>query len=96
MEQDTIAAISTAVSNSGIGIIRISGKDAVAVADRVYRSGGGKKRLADQPTHTIHYGYIVDQGETVDEVLVMLMRGLEELHRGGHSGGETAMAVSTR
>ena len=75
MEQDTIAANSTAVSNSGIGIIRISGKDAVAVADRVYRSGGGKKRLADQPTHTIHYGYIVDQGETVDEVLVMLMRG---------------------
>ena len=75
MEQDTIAAISTAVSNSGIGIIRISGKDAVTVADRVYRSGGGKKRLADQPTHTIHYGYIVDQGETVDEVLVMLMRG---------------------
>ena len=58
MEQDTIAAISTAVSNSGIGIIRISGKDAVAVADRVYRSKGGKKRLADQPTHTIHYGYI--------------------------------------
>lgn len=75
MEQDTIAAISTAVSNSGIGIIRISGKDAVAVADRVYRSKGGKKRLADQPTHTIHYGYIVDQGETVDEVLLMLMRG---------------------
>ena len=75
MEQDTIAAISTAVSNSGIGIIRISGKDAVAVADRVYRSRGGKKRLADQPTHTIHYGYIVDHGETVDEVLVMLMRG---------------------
>ena len=75
MEQDTIAAISTAVSNSGIGIIRISGKDAVAVADRVYRSKNGKKHLADQPTHTIHYGYIVDQGETVDEVLVMLMRG---------------------
>ena len=75
MEQDTIAAISTAVSNSGIGIIRISGKDAVAIADRVYRSKGGKKRLADQPTHTIHYGYIVDQDEAVDEVLVMLMRG---------------------
>lgn len=75
MEQDTIAAISTAVSNSGIGIIRISGADAVGVADRIYRSKGGKKRLADQPTHTIHYGYIVDQEETVDEVLVMLMRG---------------------
>lgn len=88
MEQDTIAAISTAVSNSGIGIIRISGKDAVAVADRVYRSGGGKKRLADQPTHTIHYGYIVDQGETVDRGTCDADAWSEELHRGGHSGGE--------
>ena len=75
MEQDTIAAISTAVSNSGIGIIRISGKDAVAVADRVYRSKGGKKRLADQPTHTIHYGYIYDGDCLIDEVMVLIMRG---------------------
>ena len=75
MEQDTIAAISTAVSNSGIGIIRISGKDAVAVADRVYRSRGGKKRLADQPTHTIHYGYIYDGDCLIDEVMVLIMRG---------------------
>lgn len=74
MKTETIAAISTAVSSAGIGIIRISGEDAVAVADRVYRSGGGKKRLKDQPSHTIHYGYIVDGEETVDEVLVMLMR----------------------
>jgi len=75
MENDTIAAISTAVSGAGIGIIRISGTDAVKVADRVYRSKGGRKHLEEQESHTIHYGYIVDNGEVVDEVLVMLMRG---------------------
>lgn len=75
MENDTIAAISTAVSNAGIGIIRISGADATTVADRVYRSKGGKKHLSEQASHTIHYGYIVDGDEVIDEVLVMLMRG---------------------
>ena len=75
MKNDTIAAISTAVSESGIGIIRISGKDAFAVTDRVYRSKGRVKKLSDQPSHTIHYGYICDGDEVVDEVLVMLMRG---------------------
>lgn len=75
MENDTIAAISTAVSSAGIGIIRISGADAVTVADRVYRSKGGRVHLKDQASHTIHYGYIEDDDEVVDEVLVMLMRG---------------------
>ncbi|MDO5424280.1 MAG: tRNA uridine-5-carboxymethylaminomethyl(34) synthesis GTPase MnmE [Eubacteriales bacterium] len=75
MKKDTIAAISTAVSESGIGIIRISGEEAFAVADRVYRSPGKKKSLSEQPTHTIHYGYIYDGDKFVDEVLVMLMRG---------------------
>lgn len=75
MKSDTIAAISTAVSNSGIGIIRISGADAIAVADRVYQSKGKKKLLCEQPTHTIHYGYIVDGQELIDEVLVMIMKG---------------------
>lgn len=74
MKGDTIAAISTAVSSAGIGIVRISGSDAVAVADRLYRSKSGKTKLAEQPTHTIHYGFIVEQGEVLDEVLVMLMR----------------------
>lgn len=59
-DTDTIAAISTAVSESGIGMIRISGPDAVEIADRVYRSPGGKKRLAEVDTHTIHYGFIVE------------------------------------
>lgn len=75
MKGDTIAAISTAVSASGIGIIRMSGEDAVKIADKVYRSPSGKKRLVDQPSHTIHYGYVYDGEEMVDEVLVMLMRG---------------------
>lgn len=70
----TIAAISTAVSESGIGIIRISGKDAFSVIDRIYRSKNKKKLLSRQPSHTIHYGYICDGEEVIDEVLVMLMR----------------------
>ena len=74
MKSETIAAISTAMNDAGIGIIRISGEDAFAVADRIYRSKGGKKRLSDQPTHTIYYGYIYDGDEVVDEVLMMLMR----------------------
>ncbi len=73
--QDTIAAISTAVSESGIGIIRISGPDAIASADLVYRSPGGKKHLTSVPSHTIHYGYICDSAEhAVDEVLVSVMK----------------------
>ncbi len=75
MYTDTIAAISTAVSASGIGIIRLSGCQALEIADRVYRSKVKNKRLADVPTHTIHYGHIYDRDEIVDEVLVMVMHG---------------------
>ena len=71
---DTIAAISTGMTSSGIGIIRISGPDAIAIADEVYDSRSGKK-LENMPTHTIHYGFIRDGEEFIDEVLVMLMRG---------------------
>lgn len=72
MNQDTIAAISTGMTNSGIGIVRISGSEALEIADRVYK---GKETIAEVPTHTIHYGHIMDGDETVDEVLVMVMRG---------------------
>lgn len=72
--QKTIAAISTAMSNSGIGIVRMSGPEAFEIADQIYR-GKNNKKLSSQKSHTIHYGYIVENGETVDEVLVMLMRG---------------------
>lgn len=70
----TIAAISTAVSSAGIGIVRMSGPEAVEIADRIYVGKNGKK-LRGQKSHTIHYGYVADGEETVDEVLVMLMRG---------------------
>ena len=72
---DTIAAIATAMGNSGIGIVRISGEEAIAVADRVFKVKGGKKKLSDMETHTIHYGFVYDGEEVIDEVLVMLMKG---------------------
>ena len=70
----TIAAISTAMSDAGIGIVRMSGPEAFAIADRVYK-GKKDKLLLDQKTHTIHYGYVMDGECMVDEVLVMLMKG---------------------
>lgn len=72
--EGTIAAISTAMNASGIGIIRISGDDSVKIASKIYRSKGGKKKLDQQETHTIHYGFIYDGNEMVDEVLIMLMK----------------------
>ena len=71
MKKDTIAAISTGMTNSGIGIVRISGEDAFSVADRIYR---GKESLSGAPSHTIHYGHIADGDDIIDEVLVMAMR----------------------
>ena len=73
-DTQTIAAISTAVTESGIGIVRISGEQAIEIADRIYRGKNGKK-LADQKTHTIHYGYIADGEDMIDEVLVLIMKG---------------------
>lgn len=73
-KQTTIVAISTAMNNSGIGIVRMTGYESLKIADKVYK-GKNNKKLLDQNTHTIHYGYIVDGEETIDEVLVMLMRG---------------------
>ena len=75
MKSDTIAAISTAMGGSGIGIIRISGDEAISVVDRIYHSKDNKKKIKDQNSHTIQYGYIYDGDELIDEVLVMLMRG---------------------
>ncbi len=74
MQTDTIAAIATAVSDSGIGIIRISGSDALLVADKVYRSPKNQKKLSQAASHTIHYGYIYDEDELIDEVMVAIMR----------------------
>ncbi|EZP58869.1 tRNA uridine-5-carboxymethylaminomethyl(34) synthesis GTPase MnmE [Exiguobacterium sp. RIT341] len=73
MEFDTIAAISTPMGEGAIAIVRLSGPDAVAIADRVYK---GTNRLTEVPTHTIHYGKLVDHeaDRVVDEVMVSVMR----------------------
>ena len=73
-QTETIAAIATALSPAGIGIIRISGEDALAVADRVFAAADGKKKLAGQKGYTVHYGHIVEDGEVIDEVLALVMR----------------------
>nr|WP_289070348.1 tRNA uridine-5-carboxymethylaminomethyl(34) synthesis GTPase MnmE [uncultured Blautia sp.] len=72
---DTIAAIATAMTASGIGIIRMSGPESRKIVQKVYRSKGGRKQIEKEPSHTIHYGFIYDGEEEIDEVLVMLMDG---------------------
>ena len=74
MYTDTIAAIATAMTNSGIGIVRISGEQSFQVIDKIYR-GKKDQLLSAMESHTIHYGFICDGKETIDEVIVLLMRG---------------------
>ena len=72
---DTIAATATAMGSAGIGIIRISGPEAFAVLEKVFRPKNEKKVMSEQPGYTVHYGMAVDGDQVLDEVLVMLMRG---------------------
>lgn len=74
MKTDTIAAIATAMSNSGIGIVRISGDEALDVADRTFRPKKGSRKVSDMETHTIHYGYVTDGDEVIDEVMLLIMK----------------------
>ena len=74
-ENETIAAIATALSDSGIGIVRISGENAINIVDCIFRSASGKRILAKAESHTIHYGFIIDKSENViDEVMVAVMK----------------------
>ena len=75
MNFDTIAAISTPMGEGAIAIVRLSGDEAIQIADRVFRSPNGK-RLIEEQSHTIHYGHLTDpsSGETVEEVMVSLMK----------------------
>lgn len=76
MKMNTIAAIATAMSSSGIGIVRISGEESFHIIDRIFKGKGKEeKKLSQEPSHTIHYGHICDGDEIIDEVLVMIMRG---------------------
>ena len=69
-EFDTITAISTPLGEGAIGIVRLSGTDAIAIANKVFKG----KNLESVTSHTINYGHIVENGETIDEVMVSVMR----------------------
>ena len=74
METNTIAAISTALSEGGIGIIRVSGDEALNIVNSIFVNKDNKKTLLSFKTHTIHYGFIVSGEEIVDEVMVSIMK----------------------
>lgn len=74
-KSDTIAAIATPMTGSGIGVIRISGEEAFSIGEKMFRPRKEGKKLSEQPTYTIHYGTIVDGEEVLDEVIVLLMKG---------------------
>ena len=71
---DTIAAIATAMSDSGIGIVRISGDDAIPIVDKIFRSVNPDKKLINVKSHTVHYGFIYDGDTFLDEVMVIIMK----------------------
>ncbi len=71
---ETIAAISTAMTNSGIGIIRISGNEAIDIADEIFISVKKGKKIKNMESHTVHYGNIADNGKIIDEVLLIVMK----------------------
>ena len=66
---DTIAAISTSLGIGAIAIVRVSGKDAIKIVDKIFSNN-----LLKQDSHTISYGYIKDNDEVIDEVLVSVMK----------------------
>jgi len=72
MDKDTIGAISTGMTNSGIGIVRIIGEESFSIIEKIYK---GKKDISKVASHTINYGFIVDGEDIVDEVLVSIMKG---------------------
>ena len=71
---DTIAPISSAAGNSGIGIIRVSGDEAIEVVDKIFRPANKNKKLVNVESHTVHYGHIMDGDKTLDQVLVIVMK----------------------
>ncbi len=75
MKTDTIAAVATAMSDSGIGIIRVSGDEAVEIVDKIYRNIKNERILKKYDSHTIHYGHVTDEsGTVIDEVMVSVMK----------------------
>lgn len=75
MKTDTIAAIATGMTNAGISIVRMSGDEALEIIDKIYHSPKNNKKLSEVASHTVHYGYILDGEKTIDEVMVLVMKG---------------------
>ncbi len=75
LKTDTIAAIATGMTNAGISIVRMSGDEALEIIDKIYSSPKKKKKLSEVASHTVHYGYILDGEQTIDEVMVLVMKG---------------------
>jgi len=73
MEGDTIAALSTPLGEGGIGIVRISGPQAIPLAEAIFHPSD-RTPLSQVPTHTLHHGFVVSQTQRIDEVLVSVMR----------------------
>lgn len=73
---DTIAAIATGMTDSGIGIVRISGREAVAVGDKMFRSPSGKRFLGKAESHRFYYGFVVNFGKdfVIDEAMAVVMK----------------------
>ncbi len=90
-QEDTIAAISTPLGNGGIGVVRMSGPEALAIADRLFKGKGGLKTA---PSHTAHVGFVVEpeSGQRLDQVVVTLFRaphsytGEDVVEISGHGG----------
>ena len=67
--EDTIAAVATTVGESSINVIRISGKNSINVANKIF-----SKDISNALSHTVHYGFIMENGEKVDEVLLSIFK----------------------
>ena len=74
MNTDTIAAIATAMSNSGIGIIRVSGNESIEIVDHIFKNSKKENSLKRYKSHTIHYGFIYDKDKILDEVMVSVFK----------------------
>lgn len=74
MNTDTIVGIATAMTNSGIGIIRISGNDAIPILKKIFRPNSKNKDIETVDSYTAHYGFIEDDGNLIDECIVLVMK----------------------
>lgn len=73
-KNETIAAISTAMGNAGISIVRVSGEDSISIVKKIFIPFKQEKDIEKVKSHTVHYGNIIDEENVIDEVLIVIMR----------------------